>query len=79
MDRRKSKSVVFLIEVIGTGLQVYFFNVANKNNNFSISLFFLNVIAGLITSGNWNPALTIAIFISKKKLDWPMMLTMILS
>ncbi len=70
---------MFFIEAIGSALQVYFYSVAKYNTLFSSSVLLFTLIAGFITCGQWNPAVTLTIFISRKKVDWNLMFLTIIS
>ncbi len=78
MEIRKQKSSAFLIEMIGSGLLAFQYNMPDKSNiNESIIFFFMTILC-LTYGGHWNPVVSLCVFLSKKTMDWSMMLTMII-
>ena len=59
---------IFLCEIIGTGLFIYGIMLSNNPVTFAFSLFASIMIFGGITGGHFNPAVSLGVFISERKM-----------
>lgn len=59
---------IFLCEIIGTGLFIYGIMLSNNPVTFAFSLFASIMIFGAVTGGHFNPAVSLGVFISERKM-----------
>jgi glycerol uptake facilitator-like aquaporin len=80
---KRNKTIVFIYEAVGTGLLLYAINI-QKGATFgqfgiAFMIFAMILIGGPITGGHFNPAVTLAVYISNVKWreDWQIFLLML--